>query len=105
MFHGQSGSKIIIKYNKTGDGFQVDSICSNGYILSFYFWDQPPPKQNLDKGLSPLHSQIMFILDQLKSQYHSVQMYNLYMHAYCARKAIQIKNKLELTVSQEHTKD
>ena len=76
---------------KTGDGFQADSLCCNSYTYIFYFWYQPAPKKYLDKGYSPLHARVRFLLDQLKAENHSVFMYNLYMSASFARKMISCK--------------
>ena len=96
MFHGSSKLKSRIKYKKTGDGFQCDSICSDGYTATFFFRHQHAPKKYLEKGFSPLHSRIMFMFDQLKNQHHSVYMDNLYMSATFARNAIQSKNKVKI---------
>ena len=65
---GASKLKARIKYKKTGDGFQYDSICTNGYTVTFYFCHQSAPRTYIEKGLSPLHSRIMFMFDQLKNQ-------------------------------------
>jgi len=96
MFHGASKLKARIKYKKTGDGFQCDSICANGYTVTFYFRHQPAPKKYIENGLSPLHSRIMFMFDQLKSQNHSVYMDNLYMSATFARNSIKSMNKVKI---------
>ena len=54
-FHGASEFKSRITFKKTGDGFQADSLCSNGYTFTFYFRHQKAPQIYIDKGLSPLH--------------------------------------------------
>ena len=36
-FHKASRHKGRIKYKRTGDGFQADSICCKGYTYTFYF--------------------------------------------------------------------
>ena len=66
MFRGQLSFKMRIKYKKRRDGFQADSICSNGYTFRFLSLASATPKKYLDKGFSPLHSTIMFMFDQLK---------------------------------------
>ena len=96
MFHGMSKLKSRIKYKKTGDGFQCDSICANGYTVTFFFRYQPAPTKYIEKGLSPLHSRILFMFDQLKNENHSVYMDNLYMSASFARNAIKSKNKVKI---------
>ena len=49
--------KAQVKYKKVGDGYQADSIiCCQGYTYTFYFCHQPPPKNNIDEGRSPLHA-------------------------------------------------
>ena len=96
MFHGSSKLKSRIKYKKTGDGFQCDSICSNGYTVSFYFRHQPAPTKYVEKGFSPLHSRVLFMFDQLKSKNHSVFMDNLYMSASFARYSINSINKIKI---------
>ena len=57
-FHGSSKHKSRIKYKKTGDGFQADSICCKGYTYPFYFCHQQAPKKYLDEGYSPLHARV-----------------------------------------------
>ena len=95
-FHGASEFKSRITFKKTGDGFQADSLCSNGYTFTFYFRHQKAPQIYIDKGLSPLHSRIMFMFDQLKNKHHSVFMDNLYMSASFARAALLSKNKVKI---------
>ena len=64
-FQGKHGDKQRITYKKAGDGFLVDALCSDGYTYTWYFRNQPAPKSWLDKGLSPLHSRVMSLLQQL----------------------------------------
>jgi hypothetical protein len=61
-------------FKKTGDGFQVDTLCSNGYTFTFYFRHQPAPKKYIDEGYAHLHARVRFMFDQLKSKHHSVFM-------------------------------
>ena len=76
---GQHSDKLRITYKREGDGFQCDVICADGYTFSFYFRNQPAPKKWLDKGLSPLHSRVMALYDQLETDNHVCGMDNLYM--------------------------
>ena len=87
-FHGACAMKQRIKFKKTGDGFQVDTLCSNGYTYTFYFRHQPAPSKYLNAGYAPLHARVQFMFDQLKSKHHSVFMDNLYMSALFARRVI-----------------
>ena len=96
MFHGASEFKLRITFKKKGDGFQADSLCSNGYTFTFYFRHQKPPQSYIDKGLSPLHARIMFMFDQLKNKHHSVFMDNLYMSASFSRAALLSKNRVKI---------
>lgn len=96
QFHGASKLKSRIKYKKTGDGFQCDSVCSNGYTATFYFRHQPAPKKLVAKGYSPLHSRILFMFEQLKNKNHSIYMDNLYMSASFARNCLCLSNKVKI---------
>ena len=96
QFHGASKLKSRIKYKKTGDGFQCDSICSNGYTATFFFRHQPAPKKFTEKGFSPLHSRILFMFEQLKNKNHSIYMDNLYMSASFARHSMRLQNKVKI---------
>ena len=49
IFHETSKLKVQIKYKRRGDGFQCDSICANGYTVTFYFCYPPAPKNILKK--------------------------------------------------------
>ena len=95
-FQGSSQFKSRIKFKRCGDGFQCDCLCSKGYTVCFYFRFQPPPKKYIDTGLSPLHSRMMFLFDQLKEKHHCVFMDNLYMSALFAKIAINGKNKVKI---------
>ena len=64
-FQGRHKDKQRVTYKRAGDGFLVDALCSDGYTYSWYFRNEPAPKSWLDKGLSPLHSRVMILLQQL----------------------------------------
>ncbi len=66
QFHGASKLKSCIKYKKTGNRFQCDSICSNGYTAIFFFCHQPAPYKFVERGYSPLYYRILFMFEQLK---------------------------------------
>jgi len=40
-FQGPHQDKLKIDYKNEGDGFQTDSLCSDGYTWTFYFHNQP----------------------------------------------------------------
>ena len=46
-FQGNHADKQRITYKAEGDGFQCDAICQNGYTYSFFFRNQPVPKEYL----------------------------------------------------------
>ena len=78
---GRHPDIIRINFKKEGDGFQCDSICSDGYTYKFYFRNQPAPKKYLDKNLAPLHTRPMALFDQLPSKHYKCGMDNLYVSA------------------------
>ena len=105
MFHGQSGFKIIIKYNKTGDGFQVDSICSNGYILSFYFLGSAATKTKFgERFVSTSFSNYVHSWSIKITIPFSANVHLIHARLLC-KEGNPNKNNLDLTVSQENTKD
>ena len=64
-FQGQHRDKQHISYKRVRDGFLVDALCSEGYTYSWYFRNQAAPRQWMERGLSPLHSRVMSLLQQL----------------------------------------
>ena len=66
---GRHPDILRINYKVEGDGFQCDSLCSDGYTYSFYFRDQPPPKLFTDMNMSPLHARLHALLEQLPLQH------------------------------------
>ena len=80
-FQGQHKDKQRITYKKVGDGFLVDALSSEGYTYTWYFRNQIAPKVWTDKGLSPLHSRVMSLFQQLpnKSKNYRCGMDNLFI--------------------------
>ena len=80
-FQGQHKDKQRISYKRVGDGFLVDALCADGYTFSWYFRNQAAPKMWTSKGLSPLHSRVMSLLQQLpkSTAFYSCGMDNLYI--------------------------
>ena len=93
-FKGRHTDKLRITYKAEGDGFQCDALCSDGYTYTFYFRNVPAPPEYLEKGLSTLHSRVMWLFDQVKSKHHRCGMDNLYTsvkffkEAYCHEKKV-----------------
>ena len=104
-FQGRSIYKLRVKHKNAGDGFQCDAICNDGYTYSFYFRHQAPPEKYTKEGLSPLHSRVLFLFDQLKSKHHCLWMDNLYMSAQFAKTALNSRNKVKIHgVTRNHNK-
>jgi hypothetical protein len=76
---GHHADKMRITYKRAGDGFQCDAICDDGFTFSIYFRNEPPPAKYTSMGLSPLHSRVMWLFDQLKDKGHRCRVDNLYM--------------------------
>ena len=104
-FQGRSVNKSRIKYKKVGDGFQADSLCCEGYTYSFYFRHQRAPENYTRKGVSSLHSRVLFLFDQLKCKHHCCFMDNLYMSALFAKQSLLSKNQVMIHgVTKNHQK-
>ena len=82
-----------------GDGFLVDALCAEGYTYSWYFRNQVAPKKWTDKGLSPLHSQVMSLLEQLPngSANYICGMDNLFNSPKFAKCALKESGKAVMT--------
>ena len=65
IFQGKYTDKQMITYKKAGDGFLVDTLCSDGCTYTWYFRKQTAPKNWIDKGVSPLHTRVISLLQQL----------------------------------------
>ena len=80
-FQGRHEDKARVTFKRAGDGFLIDAICEDGYTYSFYPRNVPPPKRWVDKGYSPTHSRILFMLESLPDQYYTCGMDNLFISA------------------------
>ena len=80
-FQGRHPDKLHITYKAEGDGFQCDALCSDGYTFAFYFPKEPPLAEYVARGLSPLHTRVIWIFDKLKHNNHRCRVDNLYTSA------------------------
>ena len=80
-FQGHHTDKRRITYKNEGDGFQADALCEAGYTWTFYFRNQPTPRDWVQIGYSPLHARILGMFDQLEEEYHNCWFDNLYLSA------------------------
>jgi Transposase IS4 len=80
-FQGKHQDKLRVTYKVEGDGFQADTICERGFTYAHYFRNDPPPREYIKKGMSPLHSRVLWLFDQLADNHHRVWMDNLYLSA------------------------
>ena len=64
-----------------GDGLFLGALCADGYTYIFYFRNQAAPKSWTEKGLSPLHAQVMGLIGQLPddTRNYVCSMDNLYI--------------------------
>ncbi len=94
-FQGQHKDKQRISYKRVGDGFLVDALCADGYTYTWYFCNQLAPKHWIDKGLSPLHSRVMSIFQQLpqNTENYKCGMDNLFMLPKFAKAAFNLSGK------------
>ena len=62
-FKGNHVDKLRINFKRTGDGFQCDAICQDGYCYSFVFRNEKVDPKYADlvnkKELSRLHSRCL----------------------------------------------
>lgn len=87
-FQGNHIDKQRISFKRKGDGFLTNALClDGGYCYTFYFRNQPVPKKYLDKGYSPLHAQVLALLDQLPSKHNYATMDSLFILAKFVRAA------------------
>ena len=82
-----------------GDGFLVDALCAEGYTYSWYFRNQVAPKKWTNKELSPLHSRVMSLLEQLRngSANYICGMDNLFNSPKFAKCALKESGKAVMT--------
>ena len=94
-FQGQHKDKQRISYKRVGDGFLVDALCADGYTYTWYFRNQLAPKYWIDKGLSPLHSRVMSLFQQLpqNTENYKCGMDNLFMSPKFAKAALNLSGK------------
>ena len=82
-------------YKRAGDGFLIDSVCESGYTITFYPRNVQPPKKWVNRGYSPTHSRILFMLNTLKDKYHTCGMDNLFISAKFLRGAfVELDSKV-----------
>jgi hypothetical protein len=93
---GHHADKIRITFKRAGDGFQCDAICDDGFTFSIYFRNEPPPAKYTAMGLSPLHSRVMWLFDQLKDKGHRCRVDNLYMSCKFAKFCYNHDNQILL---------
>ena len=93
-FKGRHVDKLRINYKKEGDGFQCNTIYTDGYTFSVYFRNVASPQQLLDKGLCPLHARVVIFFEKLPSQYYVCGMDSLYTSSKLALYAIKCKSKV-----------
>jgi len=96
-FQGHHVDKMRITYKTEGDGFQCDALCDDGFTYSIFFRNEPPPLEYVRAGLSPLHARSLWLLDQLRRDYHHVWVDNLCMSAKFAKAGFTGKNKTMLS--------
>ena len=59
----------------------LDALCADGYTYSLYFRNQAAPNSWTEKGLSPIHAQVMILIVQLldDARNYVCGMVNLYI--------------------------
>ena len=89
-FQGRHRDKQRVTFKKVGDGFLVDALCADGYTYTFFFRNQRAPQSWIEKGLSPLHSRVMSLFQQLPENVNNYKcgMDNLFMSAKFAKIAM-----------------
>ena len=95
-FKGKHVDKLRITYKKEGDGFQCDALCQDGYCYSFFFRNEPAPKEFTDMGMSPLHARCMWLFNKLQDKYHHCAMDNLYNSTSFCKRAYNHRMKVML---------
>ena len=94
-FQEMHEDKSRVNFKQAGDGFSVDSVCESGYTIRFYPWNTQPPKKWIDKGFSPTHSQILFMLNSLQDKHHTCGMDKLFIPAKFLRAAfVDLESKV-----------
>ncbi len=93
-FKGNHADKQRINYKKEGDGFLADAIAEDGYTYTFFLRNMPAPKKYIDMKMSPLHSRVLFMFDQLKEKNCTIGLDNLYISTKFVRQAFVGKNSV-----------
>ena len=96
-FQGHHADKRRITYKNEGDGFQANALCEAGYTWTFYFRNQPAPRDWVQKGYSPLHARILGMFDQLEEEYHNCWFDNLYLSAKFAKASFTHDKKIRIS--------
>ena len=96
-FQGRHADKLQITYKAEGDGFQCDALCDSGYTWTFFFCNMPAPKKWIRLGFSPLHSQILGMLDQLEDKNHNYWFDNLYLSSKFAKASFSHKKQVRIS--------
>ena len=66
MIQGKYVYKIRCgKYKRIGDGIQPDCVADDSFTYNFYFCNEPWDKKWLDKGMLPMHAQILHMYSSL----------------------------------------
>ena len=78
-FQGHHEDKQRVTFKRARDGFLIDKFCEDGYTMNLYPRNFPPPKKYIEKGYSPTHYQIFFMLDFLFDQYYNCGMENIFI--------------------------
>jgi hypothetical protein len=84
-FQGRHADKLRISYKTEGDGFQCEAMSQDGFTYVVYFRNVTAPRNYLIKGLSPLHSRCLWMMDFLRDKGHRIHMDNLYLSAKFAK--------------------
>ena len=79
IFQVYHEDKHQLAFKHAADGFLMDAVYEDGYTINFYPMNPPPPKKCIEKGYSPTHSQILFMLYSLPDQYHTCGMDNIFI--------------------------
>ena len=78
------------KFKRIGDGIQTDCMADYGYTYDFYFCNEPVDQKCLDMGMCVMHSRLLHIFVNLKTQGHWCNMDNLFNSVKLAREAYSL---------------
>jgi len=77
-----------VNLKKVGNGFLVDCLCVKGYTYVWYFRNQVAPKSWTENAMSPLHTRVTNLFQQLPLKHYIYGMGNLYMSTKFAKVAM-----------------